>query len=408
MRTSLNDLVTQVIEQLHGEEFSTFSVIDGLRIRFPKHFEKLNKKYQESSTRHGRKYTVANRIGTLLSAKKKQGKIKLVRFAKEVPDGWGSKVIAVWVAASNKTREPKRNAQSHHSDARETAMRTVKTLTEVTANIETLEKMRTSSEPALQRAYKDLIGRGTCFLTYESPSGVAFAPSRFIGYARNGIDAHIANKAKSGTLTNGALTKLLGAKPLHDAALERRYIDFCTIIDLTASTSGAFGAPRKYWATREVFAVLELELEEQELAKINNDPTLEETERVQLSKARIGQGKFRDQLLSYWKACCITGCSTHSLLRASHIKPWCSSSNKERLDKFNGLLLSPNADALFDSGFISFSDEGKMIISSEIDRDIVKSLLGSLEVTINVSKKHHPYLKFHRNNRLRRTRNARG
>jgi hypothetical protein len=375
----------------------------GLRDRFPEQLEELEVTYRESSTRPGRKFTVANRIGTLLSAKKKQGEIDLVRLSEEAPDDWGSPRIAVWVTASTKARGTEEKAQSRNADAQVTAMRTVETLAEVMANIKTLEKLRTNSRQDLLNAYKNLIQRGKCFLLYESPTGVAFAPSRFIGYAKNDIEAHNANKAKDGTITNGALTIVLGAKPLRDFVFEGRYVDFCTQIGRIAPR-----VSRKYWATQEVLAALGQELEEKELAAIENDPTLGPTEKRRLSKTRIGQGEFRDRLLSYWKACCVTGCSNHSLLRASHIKPWCSSSNKERLDKFNGLLLSPNADALFDSGFISFSDRGKMIISSEIDEEIVKRLLGSLDVTINVSKKHYPYLHFHRNNRLRGTRKTRG
>ncbi|RKY67696.1 MAG: HNH endonuclease, partial [Candidatus Latescibacterota bacterium] len=32
---------------------------------------------------------------------------------------------------------------------------------------------------------------------------------------------------------------------------------------------------------------------------------------------------------------------------------------------YNGLLLSPNLDACFDSGFISFDDAGNILISSQ-------------------------------------------
>jgi len=57
------------------------------------------------------------------------------------------------------------------------------------------------------------------------------------------------------------------------------------------------------------------------------------------------------------------------LLRASHIKPWrlCATA-AERLDGMNGLLLTPDADHLFDRGFITFGEDGGVISSSRVNR----------------------------------------
>jgi hypothetical protein len=63
------------------------------------------------------------------------------------------------------------------------------------------------------------------------------------------------------------------------------------------------------------------------------------TEKEELIKCRIGQGKFREKLIEYWKGCSITGFNDLDLLMASHIKPWRASSSEERLDVYNGLLL---------------------------------------------------------------------
>jgi hypothetical protein len=99
-----------------------------------------------------------------------------------------------------------------------------------------------------------------------------------------------------------------------------------------------------------------------------HDPALSETERAALSKARIGQGQFRSALLERWKrACAVTGCEVGAILRASHMKPWCVSTNSERLDPSNGLLLTAHLDALFDKELISFTDDGNMLISNQID-----------------------------------------
>src|SRR5688572_27752801 len=74
---------------------------------------------------------------------------------------------------------------------------------------------------------------------------------------------------------------------------------------------------------------------------------LSETERESVIKARIGQGIFRKQLLEMWEGCAVTGVKLPQVLRASHIKPWRDSSNSERTNRYNGLLLLPQYDVLF-------------------------------------------------------------
>jgi hypothetical protein len=87
-----------------------------------------------------------------------------------------------------------------------------------------------------------------------------------------------------------------------------------------------------------------------------------ETEREALIRARRGQGAFRDNVSRIERACRITRVSNPAYLIASHIKPWRHASNTERLSAFNGLMLAPQADFLFDRGFITFSD-GRLLIS---------------------------------------------
>ncbi len=91
-----------------------------------------------------------------------------------------------------------------------------------------------------------------------------------------------------------------------------------------------------------------------------------ETDREAIIKARLGQGRFRTDVLAVWGGCAVTGCAEHAVLRASHIKPWRLSDNRERLDPFNGLMLTANLDALFDAGLVSFSDIGGILLSSRI------------------------------------------
>ena len=93
---------------------------------------------------------------------------------------------------------------------------------------------------------------------------------------------------------------------------------------------------------------------------------LQETERIALRKSRVGQGVFRERVIELWGGCSVTGLSEHSLLRASHVKPWRKCSNAERLDPLNGLLLHPALDHLFDSGWIAFDPQGKIQISGSL------------------------------------------
>ena len=94
---------------------------------------------------------------------------------------------------------------------------------------------------------------------------------------------------------------------------------------------------------------------------------LNETERTAIVKSRVGQGLFRKKLLEkYNSTCIITGVSVKRLLIASHIKPWAVSDNEERLSDENGLLLSPTYDKLFDYGLITFTNLGKIIVSSQL------------------------------------------
>lgn len=96
-----------------------------------------------------------------------------------------------------------------------------------------------------------------------------------------------------------------------------------------------------------------------------------ETQRIQLSKARVGQGLFRKQVMLLDPKCRVTGVSDPRLLIASHIKPWRNSSNEERLDGNNGIMLSPHIDALFDAHLISFEDCGGILVHPTLPDDVL-------------------------------------
>lgn len=120
--------------------------------------------------------------------------------------------------------------------------------------------------------------------------------------------------------------------------------------------------------------LLEVELkgvDEWEQIEVNRilHAALPETERRALVTARIGQGRFKENVFQHERHCRVTQVRNPVHLVASHIKPWRESNNEERLAAGNGLLLTPTIDHLFDRGFISFSDDGETLISKVADRD---------------------------------------
>lgn len=125
------------------------------------------------------------------------------------------------------------------------------------------------------------------------------------------------------------------------------------------------------------------------------------TEREALVKQRIGQDTYREAQKKYWGGCCaVTGCAVDTVLRASHAKPWAQcSSDAERLDVYNGFLLTANLDALFDKGLISFTDKGEILISPSISHE-QRDLLGlSSSMKLRwIQKEHIGYLVYHYNN----------
>lgn len=134
-----------------------------------------------------------------------------------------------------------------------------------------------------------------------------------------------------------------------------------------------------------------------ELASLPANITGTEVER--LVRQRVGQDKFRDAMLDYWGgACAVTGIAIPEVLRASHAKPWAEcASDAERLDVFNGFLLSANLDALFDRFLISFDEQGVLVIAPVLawkDLQLLGIFPGMKLRWIDAL--HQPYLALHR------------
>jgi HNH endonuclease len=121
-----------------------------------------------------------------------------------------------------------------------------------------------------------------------------------------------------------------------------------------------------------------------------------ETNKPTLIAARLGQGQFRIEVGKRWSnRCAVTGCAIPSVLRASHIKPWSKSSNRDRLNPTNGLLLAAHIDALFDCGFVSFADDGTMLVSAQLADELKQFSLPN-KLQREPTKAERRFLAYHR------------
>ena len=147
--------------------------------------------------------------------------------------------------------------------------------------------------------------------------------------------------------------------------------------------------------------IAEQEVDEESICKCVD---LTETEKKTLILARRGQGKFRVNVLEKNQGCPFTGISNATFLVASHIKPWKDSDNIERLDGNNGLALTPTYDRLFDQGYISFTDDKKLLVSSKLEKECIEALKlvhGQTIEKLVLTEERKKYLGFHRANRFK-------
>jgi hypothetical protein len=142
-----------------------------------------------------------------------------------------------------------------------------------------------------------------------------------------------------------------------------------------------------------------------DIPDLGDDPLMEEwlrdlseTERDAVIKARVGQGPFRDALFDRWGGCSVTRVKLKDLLTASHIKPWSQCDTAaERISVSNGLLLVPTLDRLFDRGLITFDQNFKIRISSEVNL-FNQGELGinpNTQLRIRTLEDLKPFLKWH-------------
>lgn len=140
--------------------------------------------------------------------------------------------------------------------------------------------------------------------------------------------------------------------------------------------------------------------EKEQEERINNSKISEVTKKNILT-ARVGQGEYRSKLLLECPFCPFTMVNDERLLIASHIKPWAKSNDDEKIDPKNGFILTPTYDRLFDQGFITFSNEKKIIVSPWITPMNQKrlSIYNGMKIPyLPMDSKREEYLEYHRKN----------
>lgn len=175
------------------------------------------------------------------------------------------------------------------------------------------------------------------------------------------------------------------------------YISVVKLLDDKGKLTYYFRLFADYFGDIEHPYTIEKEIEEAE----NHQDS--EARKV-LTKARVGQGKYREELLRLCPFCPITLVSDDRLLIASHIKPWAKSNDFEKTDPLNGFMLTPTFDFLFDRGFLSFTDDKKSILSAFLSNMTYSKIGISDGKTFNhvPTEGREGYLEYHRNEILKR------
>ena len=284
-------------------------------------------------------------------------------------------------------------------------MSLIETYDDLLRNCEELEEAR-KGRGQVKELYVDLIRRGSVFLPYLTGEGIAFAPSRFIGYTKNTLLEHGRSVERDGKHTNARVREILRHHfgftiwNVKDEMAEWHYHGFCARLGVVPRNS-----KKTFWLTPEPGDWLEknhiARPDGHEIAsleqKVLANTSIPEVTREAIVKARIGQGLYRRRVLQKYGRCLITEIKEPALLVASHIKPWkdCRNDPRECLDPENALLLSPTWDRLFDQGFISFTDQGEMTISDRLKRKARKAL-GVKNQKITLTRGQAAYMAWHR------------
>lgn len=109
------------------------------------------------------------------------------------------------------------------------------------------------------------------------------------------------------------------------------------------------------------------------------------------------KNQLKDESFEFYKSeKCMVEKLAFPVLIASHIKPFIKSNDFEAYDPNNGILLSRNMDSLFDLGYISFENSGKIIVTQKLSMDVINHLKSYTLAVDFLNENRKKYLDFHR------------
>lgn len=207
---------------------------------------------------------------------------------------------------------------------------------------------------------------------------------------RRAIERSLSLWAQEAELSDGYLQDIRCYHQFESQANQIRELD--RFQEYNTRGHGMYGAALNQY--RNYLAETSGQIIAEDIEQVMKRPDSTPTQKSALINARVGQGKFREKLVSYWRGCAVTRYAQLRFLVASHIKPWRDSTDKERLDSDNGLLLLPNLDKVFDLGFITFEECGDICISEQLENYSVLGIKKSMSVSLD--EQHQEYMAYHR------------
>ncbi|GGK80799.1 HNH endonuclease [Rufibacter glacialis] len=197
---------------------------------------------------------------------------------------------------------------------------------------------------------------------------------------------------EKGRSNNRILNAKQAGDTIHLFYREKHHTDFTYMGLLELESADVFTTPMS--AVFRIIGSADTEILDPVLPLPSN---VHATTRQSIVSSRVGQGIYRQNLVRLWQTCAVTGAGPLGILVASHIKPWRDCDNMQRLDPYNGLLLTPNLDSLFDNGYISFQGDGTIIISKSLSYQSCKLLNITLGMRLRrVYPQNLSYLEYHR------------
>ena len=216
-----------------------------------------------------------------------------------------------------------------------------------------------------------------------------------------GLPSHLQDRAKALAAGTGIYFR---SATMWDLFIDtRKVVEHLAFVPNKENWGASFQGTIRRIEAQDFEFLMDREEEEEAWEFVRNSfPYLEKTETERLAKLRVGQARFRRDVLEYWnEQCAVSGTRGANVLIASHIKPWAECSTAEdKLSHYNGLALSPTLNHLFDRGLVSFdSTDGHIIVSSRLLPSQRASL--SINNVLRLSRidpEHKPFLDYHLEN----------